>query len=191
MRTLGVCALAWRSLSFAACAPPASTGASSAAPGGSGAKVAGSAAPAAADKPAAAELAEVDLGAAGEKWKGWTLKGPAGAKAADDGAGGLSVAFGKFQLSLTQGKLAIADLKSGVKAGAEAVEGKGTNKNETADELEHVTELKDYESQDAKVMGFAMHVDVGGTKVGCSCADAANDADLAAAKAACKSLAKK
>ncbi len=178
-------------LLLAACdegaAPPAGTDAKP-----TGATTAAAAAKPEAAKPAApAAASEIDLSPAGDAWKGMTLKGPAGAKVADDGAGGAQVAFKEYQLTVNAGQLPLADMKSGAKVGAEAVQGKVTFTTDTADTLEYESALKDFEGKDTKMYGFGLHVDVGGKKYGCSGVGLASPADLAAAKDICKSLAKK
>lgn len=185
MRTIKIIGSLVLVLAAAAC------GGEGAPSGGAGtSKPAGSSAPAGATA-AAAAASSIDLSSGGAEFAGLSVMGAAGAKAASDGAGGVSVAFGNYQVSVTPGKPAIADMKSGAKAGAEAVQGKITFIKDTAEELEYTTELKDVTGKDVKTHGFAVTLKVGGKTYGCSCADATNADDLAKAKAVCQSLAKK
>jgi hypothetical protein len=155
-------------------------------------------APAGSGQPAAAAAAgkqgggaaAIDLSPAGDAFKGLTVSGPAGAKVESDGAGGAQIAIKDYQLTITPGKLPLADIKAGAKIGAETVEGKITFKTDTADALEFVTELKDIDGKPAKAMGFALHVTVDGKQYGCSSLDIAEEVDLPRAKDVCKSLAK-
>jgi hypothetical protein len=134
--------------------------------------------------------AEVDLGAGGDTWKGFALKAPGTAVVADDGAGGISVAFKGFQLSLTQGKTFLADRKAGAKSAAEFSKGKVTFVTDKPEELEYVTETKNADGLPIKGYGFATSVDVAGKKIGCSSV-LDDEAQVAAGKAICKSLHKK
>ena len=154
-------------------------------------KPAGTAAPGGATTAAAADASTIDLSSAGAEWAGFSVKGPSGAKAAGDGAGGVSVAFGNYQVNISPGKPAIADMKSGAKAGAEAVQGKITFSKDTPEEIAYTTELKDVTGKDVKMHGFATTLKVGGKPYGCSCSDATSPEDLAKARATCESLTKK
>lgn len=178
--TLGMIAM----MALAGCGNGGGGDSGSAKPAGSGSPGAGTAA-------APAATAEIDLSPGGAAWVGWSIKGPAGATVAADGAGGAQVAFKDYQLTIAPGKPLVADMKEGAKAGAEIVNGTMKLIVDKPDELEYTTELKDILGKDVKQFGFAQTITVGGKPYSCSSVGVPSEADLAAAKAMCKSLAKK
>jgi hypothetical protein len=157
-------------------APAAPAGAAPAA-----APVAPSAAPAAAG-------AELDLSPAGEGWKGFTIKAPAGATATSDGTDGVIVNLESlaFQIS-TQTDVKM--LKDGMKAGMEQSKGKVTFTVDKADELAYTTE-QDMGGNIIKGYGFQLVLSPGGKKVMCG-ANVDSEAQVATIKAICNSLTKK
>lgn len=189
-KTLLLAPLALVCLSLGGC----DTATSSSSPGASAAPApataAGSTAPAA-DKEKEAPLTEIDLSPAGAAWKGWTVKAPEGTKVADSGAGGPQIALKDYQLTITEGKLTLNDIKSGAKVGAEAVQGKVTFTTDTPDALEYSTELKDVEGKAVKTYGFGIHMKVGDKTYGCQATGPTSEAQVTEAKAVCNSLAKK
>jgi hypothetical protein len=176
------------SLSLVACKKKEST--TEAPPAGKA--VTDNAAPAAAGEPAKAAPAassEVDLSPGGAAWKGWTIKAPAETKVSDNGAGGISVLMGNFGFEMTQGDLEIKTRKDGIASGLEFSKGKVTYQVDKPDELAYTTETPAGDGT-IKGYGFAMYVTSGGTKIGCS-AMLDEEAQVAAAKAACASATKK
>lgn len=191
MKTISI-ALLTTVATFAACkksenkgAPAAkATETAPAAPAGAApapAPVAPSAAPAAAG-------AELDLSAAGEGWKGFTIKAPAGATATSDGTDGVIVNLESlaFQIS-TQNDVKM--LKDGMKAGMEQSKGKVTFTVDKADELAYTTE-QDMGGNIIKGYGFQLVLSPGGKKVMCG-ANVDSEAQVATIKAICNSLTKK
>ena len=152
----------------------------------------GSTAPAAdKEKEAPGALTEIDLSPAGAAWKGWIVKAPEGTKVADSGAGGPQIATKDYQLTITEGKLTLNDIKSGAKVGAEAVQGKVTFTTDTPDAVEYFSELKDIEGKAVKTYGFGIHMKVGDKTYGCQATGPTSEAHVTEAKAVCNSLAKK
>ncbi|MFT3699277.1 MAG: hypothetical protein QM831_39380 [Kofleriaceae bacterium] len=148
------------------------------------------AAPAAAPAPAPAADAnvDVDLAPGGDKWKGFSIKAPAGTTVADNGAGGVSITTPKLGFEMTH-ELHIKDMKDGVKSGLELSKGTVTYAVDKPDEIAYETETP---AGDGKVKGygFAYYVTAGGAKVGCSGMVDSPD-QVAQIKGWCNSLAKK
>ena len=147
-----------------------------------------------ADQPAptpapAAAGGEVDLSPGGAAWKGYTIRGPADAKVTDNGAGGVGITMGSFGFEINPTE----DLKlrkDGIKSGLEFSKGTVTYQVDTADEIAYTTETPNADGAKIKGYGFATSVSVAGKKLYCN-AMLDDEAQVAAAKAACKSLAKK
>jgi predicted small lipoprotein YifL len=143
-----------------------------------------------ADQPApAAAGGDVDLSPGGVAWKGLTLKGPADSKVTDNGAGGVGVVMGNFAFEINPTE----DLKlrkDGIKSGLEFSKGTVTYQVDTADEIAYTTETPNADGAKIKGYGFAMAVTVAGKKLYCN-AMLDDEGQVAAAKTACKSLAKK
>ncbi len=191
MKTIAI-ALFTTVATFAACkksenkgAPAAkATETAPAAPAGA----APAAAPVAPSAALAAAGAELDLSAAGEGWKGFTIKAPAGATATSDGTDGVIVNLESlaFQIS-TQNDVKM--LKDGMKAGMEQSKGKVTFTVDKADELAYTTE-QDMGGNIIKGYGFQLVLSPGGKKVMCG-ANVDSEAQVATIKAICNSLTKK
>ncbi len=191
MKTISI-ALLTTVATFAACkksenkgAPAAkATETAPAAPAGA----APAAAPVAPSAALAAAGAELDLSAAGEGWKGFTIKAPAGATATSDGTDGVIVNLESlaFQIS-TQNDVKM--LKDGMKAGMEQSKGKVTFTVDKADELAYTTE-QDMGGNIIKGYGFQLVLSPGGKKVMCG-ANVDSEAQVATIKAICNSLTKK
>ena len=190
MKTISI-ALFTTIATFAACkksenkgAPAAkATETAPAAPAGAAPAAAAPATPA-----AAAAGAELDLSAAGEGWKGFTIKAPAGATATSDGTDGVIVNLESlaFQIS-TQSDVKM--LKDAMKAGMEQSKGKVTYTVDKADELAYTTE-QDMGGNIIKGYGFQLVLSPGGKKVMCG-ANVDSEAQVATIKAICNSLTKK
>ena len=132
---------------------------------------------------------DVDLSPAGAAFKGLSIKGPADTKVTDNGAGGAGVAMGSFSFEITPTE----DLKlrkDGIKSGLELSKGTVTYQTDTADEIAYTTETPNADGAKLKGYGFAMATTVDGKKLYCN-AMLDDEKQVAAAKAACKSLAKK
>lgn len=144
----------------------------------------------AADQPAtAATSGEVDLSPGGAAWKGLTIKGPADTKVTDNGAGGVGIVMGNFGFEVNPTE----DLKlrkDGIKSGLEFSKGTVTYQVDTADELAYTTETPNADGAKIKGYGFAMATTVAGKKLYCN-AMLDDEKQIAAAKTACKSIAKK
>ncbi len=191
MKTISI-ALFTTIATFAACKKSENKGAPAAKATETAPAAPAGAAPAAAAAPAtpaaAAAGAELDLSAAGEGWKGFTIKAPAGATATSDGTDGVIVNLESlaFQIS-TQSDVKM--LKDAMKAGMEQSKGKVTYTVDKADELAYTTE-QDMGGNIIKGYGFQLVLSPGGKKVMCG-ANVDSEAQVATIKAICNSLTKK
>ena len=188
MKTISI-ALLTTVATFAACKKSEDKGAPAAKATETAPVAPAGAAPTAPAAPAAAAAgAELDLSAAGEGWKGFTIKAPAGATATSDGTDGVIVNFESlaFQIS-TQSDVKM--LKDAMKAGMEQTKGKVTYTVDKADELAYTTE-QDMGGNIIKGYGFQLVLSPGGKKVMCG-ANVDSEAQVATIKAICNSLTKK
>jgi hypothetical protein len=178
------------SLSFSACggSNPADQKSSP------GAKPAATAtAPAATPEPPPAAppaASNVDLGAAGPGWAGFTVKAPEGTTIADNGAGGAVVMTKDFQFDLSTEPFDAKLRKEGLQFGVEASKGKITYAVDKADELAWTSERPNADGAPMKSFGFAMVVSAGDKKVTCF-APLDTEEQVKAAREICTSLSKK
>ena len=145
------------------------------------------------DKPV--ELVAKDLGKAGDKWKGWTAKGPADADVMGD-LGGVRIVPKKvtpFDLGFQMRADDLKALKDGIQKGTETANKtadakvKVTFTTDTPDALEWTTEVGSF-----KTWGFHIHMNVGGTDFTCyAVTPRTSEANAKLVKSACASLAKK
>lgn len=201
----GACALALVASFSIACGDTAG-GAGSAKPAATSAKPASTgtakpttsaAAPAPTPKPTAepaAEMVETDLSSRGDEWKGFTIKAPKDAKVMED-LGDARVAVKGFDVVLSQkkGKTSVKDRKKGLEDLAKQVKGKVSFSNETAEGFDYKLETPKLDN-DKELFArddFFMVVKVGGKDVGCFPHTSAQKEEIAKAREACKTVAKK
>lgn len=135
---------------------------------------------------AASPTADIDLSKAGAAWKGFHLKGLAGAEVTDNGVGGAVVNFSDstmLQLNPADNR-DVKTLKQALAASAKSV----TYAVDTKDELSYKT-VTDMGGAPITGYGFSVVVTAGGKKVECG-STYDDEATANRMKDVCKSLAK-
>lgn len=138
------------------------------------------------------KLVDKDLSPAGEKWAGWTAKGPEDATVMED-LGGARIATpkvrgpGSFDVAFRQERVNFADRKKGIQEGAEMAKSTVTFSVDTPDALEWSSTIGS-----STMYQFVIVRKVGDVEVTCYTVSPRESADeIAVLKQSCESLAKK
>lgn len=148
--------------------------------------------PAEAAKAEPVKLVDKDLAPAGEKWAGWSAKGPEDASVMED-LGGARIASkkvrgpGSFDVAFRQERQNFEDRKKGIQEGAAMAKSTVTFTVDTPDAIEWNSKIGD-----STMYHFAIVRKVGDVEVTCYTVSPRESAeDIAPLKQSCESLAKK
>lgn len=133
---------------------------------------------------------DLDLGVAGDAWKGLVARAPAGSTAAGDGGSGALVLLGGGRpVTMAPWRPnAIAEHRLAATTAATVAAGAIAFETDERDGITYVLTLTDAEGRRVTTRGFAMVVDAGFARFVCAYATARDDAELAAARAVCTSV---